>query len=202
MKPKTPDTPETPKTAAELAAEQAATAVAAGIPLEDIPAAPVPAASEDADVTIVDEPAAPAAEANSGEPGDEETPAAPAEPAAEDGTAALLASINQQLVDARVELASAKAELATLQAGNTGFRKIAVEQTQRMRVAVGLSGKTDDLEKMGDAALATAHEEVRGIYMEKFNVGARSRTPDKEPALPGKVVTRIDNAVKRATAFK
>ena len=198
--------PAPPKTPAELAAEQAATAVAAGVPAETIPAAPAPeapaapaASSEDATVTVVEDPPAAPPEANSGEPGDG-TPA-PA-PVAEDGTAALLADINKQLIEAKVELAAANAKVIELGAGNKGFKKIAVEQTQRMRVALGLSGNTEDLEKMGDAALVTAHEEVRGNYMTKFTVGATSRTPDDEPKLPGNVVTRIDQAVKRATSFK
>lgn len=202
------EVPAVPKTPAELAAEQAATAVAAGVPAAEIPAAPAPeapaapaASSEDATVIVVEDPPETPPEANSGEPGDGDNAPAPA-PAAEDGTAALLANVNKQLIDAKVELAAATTKVIELEAGNKGFKQIAVEQTQRMRVALGLSAETGDLEKMSDTALVTAHEEVRGNYMAKFNVGATSRAPDDEPKLPDNVVTRIDQAVRRATSFK
>ena len=71
-----------------------------------------------------------------------------------------------------------------------------------MRVAIGLSGSTDDLNMMSDASLVTAHEEVRGKYLEHFNIGARSQAPAQDTTLPPETVTRLDQAVRRVTAIK
>jgi hypothetical protein len=114
----------------------------------------------------------------------------------------MFADVNQQLVATKVELASVQKELTELKAGNVGFRRIAVEQTQRMRVALGLSGQTDDLDRMSDASLVTSHEEVRGKYLEHFNIGARSQAPVEDTTLPPETVTRLDRAVRRVTAIK
>jgi hypothetical protein len=105
-------------------------------------------------------------------------------------------------VDAKVELASANAKVAELTAGNTGFKTIAVEQTQRMRVALGMSADTADLDRMSDASLVTAHEEVRAKYLDHFNIGARSQAPAEDTVLPSETVTRLDKAINRVTAIK
>ena len=197
--------PETQANTPALSAEEAATAVAAGIPDGQITTPPVEpkADSEDATVTVTDgDTETPAAEAASGE---ESTPAAEPVPQANaevSAMASMMAAVNQQLVDTKVELAAANAKVAELQAGNTGFRNIAIEQTQRMRVAIGLSGSTDDLNMMSDASLVTAHEEVRGKYLEHFNIGARSQAPAQDTTLPPETVTRLDQAVRRVTAIK
>lgn len=201
--------PETQAGKPALSAEEAATAVAAGIPGESIPQPPTAPQSESeeaAEVTIVEPPEgdAPAASAESTEqtPAAQE-PAPPAQQAADvSAVTKMLADVNQQLIDAKVELAAVQNELTELKAGNVGFRQIAVEQTQRMRVALGLSGQTDDLDRMSDASLVTAHEEVRGKYLEHFNIGARSQAPAEDTTLPPETVTRLDQAVRRVTAIK
>ena len=203
--------------AGSLSAEEAATAVAAGVPGVTIPAPPkapvAEAGDEAADVTLTD-----------GEPGDEETPAdesdtaadgsesnagdqpqAPpaAQPSADNSAfASVIADLNKQLVDTRVELSASQQKVASLEAGNAGFRKIAIAQTQNMRVALGLSGDTADLERMSDESIVTAHDEVRTKYLEHFNVGARSQVPDKDTTLPQAASSRVDRAVQRLTSIK
>lgn len=197
--------PETQANTPALSAEEAATAVAAGIPGEHITNAPVEsdADGDDATVTVLEDATdSPAAEADSGEESTPEVAPVPPANAEANAMASMLADVNQQLVDARVELAAANAKVTELTAGNVGFRSIAIEQTQRMRVAVGLSGSTEDLQMMSDASLVTAHEEVRGKYLEHFNIGARSQAPAKDTELPPETVTRLDQAVRRVTAIK
>lgn len=209
--------------AGSLSAEEAATAVAAGVPGVTIPAppaAPAPAADagdQPAEVTLTD-----------GTPGDEEPPAGetdttasgsepnagdqpPAEPQAQPAAqqsadnsafASVIADLNKQLVDTRVELSASQQKVASLEAGNAGFRKIAIAQTQNMRVALGLSGDTADLERMSDESIVTAHDEVRTKYLEHFNVGARSQVPDQDTPLPQAASSRVDRAVQRLTSIK
>ena len=145
-----------------------------------------------------------AAEASSEKPETESAEETQEEQQAEQDTSVstLLADLNQQLVDAKVQLNSANTQLAELQVGNAGLRKIAVEQTQRLRVALGQPASTEDLDKMSDTALITAHEEVRTHYLERFNIGATSRVPEKDTTVPHQVVTRLDQAARKATNFK
>ena len=183
-------------------ADEAMAAVAAGVDPENLQAPDnlVKESTEDKN----EEKAEVAAEASSEKPETESAEETQEEQQAEQDTSVstLLADLNQQLVDAKVQLNSANTQLAELQVGNAGLRKIAVEQTQRLRVALGQPASTEDLDKMSDTALITAHEEVRTHYLERFNIGATSRVPEKDTTVPHQVVTRLDQAARKATNFK
>lgn len=191
--------------AGDLSPEEAAIAVAAGADPDQL-APKVDATDEDesqelAEVTVVDE------SADSGGEAGEATPAA--ESGEEDNTAAaadqsvlqnMISSLNDQLVEAKMEAKTLADKVTALQAGNTGLRQIAVEQTQRLRVSLGMPNDISDLELMSDAALVTAHTQTLSQFMTRFNIGATSRVSDEDNTNVENV-TRLHAAVKKATSI-
>lgn len=131
-------------------------------------------------------------EANAGSP----TPAAGRSELAD-----LVASLNRELVESRVENARLHEQVASLEAGNAGLREIAIEQTQRLRVSLGMPDDVSDLSRMSDTSLVAAHRENLKTFLERFQIGAKSRVPDEDPT-PAANVTRLSSAVQRATRFK
>lgn len=188
--------------------EDAAAAIAAGIdPANLTPPGNIPgeqeASADDnheeeaAEVTVI-EPEADAGGTEEPE-GEDTTPKVSSEG---QDFSKMLANLNEQLVDAKVQSKEANAENAALKAGNIGLRKIAVESAQRLRVGLGMPGMTEDLEGMSDQALVTAHDQVREQFVERYNTGATSRVADNDSPLPPAAVTSIDQAVRKATTLR
>ena len=113
----------------------------------------------------------------------------------------LLADLNTQLIESKIEAKEATANASSLKASNAGLRGIVVEQTERMRVAVGIPVGAD-LKGMADDALVESHQQVRGMFMERFASGPVSQVPEKDTKVPEAVITRFDQAARRATSFK
>jgi signal peptide peptidase SppA len=191
-----------------ISPEEAAIAVAAGANVDDV-VPQIKAEGEGEEAEAGDEPAA--VEVVDGKDHEEEEAAA--EPAAageaapevdESATAGgfkVVAELTDKLVDAKVQLGQLSAELTALKAGNAGLRQIAIEQTQRLRVSLGMPDDVQDLELMSDASLVTAHRQNLTQFLERFNIGATSSVPEKDPT-PAATVTRLHNAALKATSFK
>ena len=195
--------------AGDLSPEEAAIAVAAGANPDDL----VPrisaeegaeeAGDEAAEVTVVEgSEETPETEAAAEEVSGEEANAGGVNAAAEaSALQSMVSSLNEQLIEAKMEARTLSAKVEELTAGNTGLRQIAVEQTQRLRVSLGMPSGTEDLELMSDASLVTAHQSNLSQFMERFNIGATSVSPEKDNT-PMDNVTRLQTAAKNATRFK
>jgi signal peptide peptidase SppA len=191
--------------AGTMSAEDAATAVAAGLDVNELEAPGNLSAESEEIRAESEEESAEEVQAGSEEQEQPEAKAKSEEQekkGSDDGLAKLLSDLNGQLVQAKVELASLNSKMAESAAALAGFRTIVIEQTQRMRVALNQSSATEDLEKMTDQALVTAHNQVRESFINRYPVGARSQQPQKEPELPSNVVTRLDTAVMKATQLR
>lgn len=190
-----------------LSAEDAATAIAAGIEMPELEAPSNLSASAESEDGNEEEAEAESTgeEAEAGEEeGEESAEVSVSEPTAssDNGMATLLSDLNGQLVEAKVQLDKANTQLAELTSANAGFRTIVIEQTQRMRIGLNQSAATDDLEKMSDQALVAAHQQVRDTFLDRFRVGATSRSPEHDSNAPKQVVTRLDRAIKKATSLR
>ena len=191
--------------ASAVSPEEAAIAVAAGadpktvIPAIDAKEDEQENVDELAEVNVVE---SSAEETETVTEAEQETnePATPAEDTS--ALSAMVGSLNDQLVETKVQVKELEAEVTALKAGNAGLRQIAVEQTQRLRVALGQSDDVSDLGLMSDAALVTAHRQNLTQFMERFSAGAVSRTPESDPTPPIATVTRLGSAVKKATQIK
>lgn len=189
--------------ASSLSPEEAAIAVAAGANPKDV--LPTIKAEDDeqdsseelAEVNVVE-----ASDDESGEKTPESTgeaEGATAQAANPSELNSMVSSLNDQLVEAKVQLKGLESEVTALKAGNTGLRAIAIEQTQRLRVSLGQADDVSDLELMTDAALVTSHRHTLTQFMERFSTGATSRAPDQDTTSPSATVTRLHGAVKKAT---
>jgi signal peptide peptidase SppA len=172
----------------EPTAEQLALAAAAAGVDE---AAPAPAATVAPGLTIVED----SGTESEDEGGDPE----PEPVAADTGIGAVLAATNEQLIQARVELQVANAKVAELQEGSASLRTVAIEQTENLRIRLGLSAGSEDLKAMSDSALLTAYQSARDDFVARFKAGPTSSVPKEDTKLPAAVVTNIDRGARRAT---
>jgi hypothetical protein len=184
--PKTPIQAQAPAGLGQ-SAEDLATAAAAGLPDEP--------SEVEATVTVVAEDQAAPPEA-----ADPPQDPPPAEPAKQEGVFALVAQLNDQVVETRVKLQAAESELNEMKASRVGLRQIVIEQTQNMRIRLGMPAGTD-LDGLTDAALVTSHQSVRDEFMARFRPGAQSQVPAEDTKLGVSNVTRLDQAIRKVTSF-
>lgn len=172
----------------EPTAEQLALAAAAA----GVDETPEARSEESPTLTIVED-------AGSEDQDEEDEPEAAIE--ADEGIAAVLASTTSQLIEAKVELAAVKAQVEELQTGTASLRSIAVEQTENLRIRLGLSAGSEDLNRMSDSALLTAYQSARDDFVARFKAGPTSSVPAEDTKLPAAVVTSIDQGARRATTI-
>lgn len=192
--------------AGKISQEDAAIAVAAGASPEEAQALIAQSEEEDpnapeelAEVTVTEE--------ESSVEGVEQSAEAPA--ATKDETPSnelgafqsMVAALNEQLVESRVQVSKLESELTALKSGNAGLRQIALEQTQRLRISLGQPGDTADLEALSDVALVQSHRQTLEGFMSRFNVGAKSKESESDNT-PEESVTRMSAAASRLTRIK
>lgn len=182
-----------------MSAEEAATAVAAGLDLTELEAPSNLSASAEEEEEAEAEVSTEEEESESTESEEEE---ASEEAHSNSSFTAMLSDLNKQLVDAKVQLEQANSKLAEALSANTGFRTVVIEQTQRMRIGLNQGSSTEDLERMSDHSLLAAHNQVRETFLSTIRVGATSRVPEKDAKAPDKVVTRMDQAIRKATNLR
>ena len=170
----------------EQTAEDLAVAAAAGL------TEPEPQA--EADVVVVDNPPA---DPEQSEPAPQPAPAPQQQDA---GMLTMLGNLNDQLVETRVKLQAAETSLSEMKANQVGLRQIVVEQTENMRVRLGMPAGTD-LESMADGALVATYQTVRNEFVTRFRTGPQSRVPEQDTPLPTASVTRLDQARLKATTI-
>jgi ClpP class serine protease len=116
------------------------------------------------------------------------------------GISQLLSELNEKLVQANVELAQVKAERDSSQAILQQYRGIVISHTRNLRIKLGLPAD-DTLADAADSAVVAQHESAHSQFVTRFAAGPVSKPPTQESKLPTEVVTRFEEAAKKATAI-
>jgi len=179
---------------AEAAAKAEADAAAAAS------ADPKPKAGEADEEGEGGEPAAKPKAGDSGSEGSGNAPAPKSEAPGTDVLAAQLATANDKLVDARVELKTATTKLATLEASVGGLLDIARSAVNKMQIAMG--GTPMDLTGLAADALISQHASTLKAFNEKYPVGGKATASAERPdTLDTPDASPKAAAVRRASQF-
>lgn len=180
---------------------QAAAAIEAGAPvdkvLEDVASAAdeeegeeeVPVEEDSTDKTVVE---------------DEEDEDKGSEAAAHSG---VIQSLTDQLVTAKVALATAEAKLATAESTNKGMKEIVVTAIQKACVAVGSPApSTESLMSMDASLLIQQHAQATELLQAKFPANARisvdTEEHDAEAAAQNSVAQHNQGVLLNLARFK
>lgn len=104
-----------------------------------------------------------------------------------------LAAANTQVVDLKVQLAAATAQLEAMKASQTGLLEIAAGSLRTINVALGRPAETSGMDA---SAIIAAHTAASAVFKEKFKVGGVAAASDKETADKGEALPKWARNVK------